>query len=1097
MPGPDELIVFVGSRMRQLRHPRACVEDALRRMYIRAFLYDHCAPASGHSVSQAMLDHVARADVFVALFEDEFSPGTVEEFRHARRLEKPCHVYLGNLGPGQRREPALEEFLQHEVLDPGLGVSCVYWDNAVDLAEKVGRDLMVLLVRSYRECSRQLPVAPLAPAMRLAIDVVDWLQAQDHEGVHDPEFIDRDTVDVLLRYRLLLPGEGPVYQDVLVRCVSGRVEAKEVEAFRRALDTSPAARGLMVSDLEFTPAARAEARPGGTTRRLSLATFDELIDQRARFDQYLAWLEQDIMRQGIDDESYLTLGCTSEEGQTDPERPPPHSVYPAEDGGIDRYVELWLRDERKEHLSILGEFGTGKTWFLFRLAQTFARRYLEARRRGLPRPRIPLVIRLRDFAKEQNIESLLLMSFFKEHNVGLPTYQTLCQLNRMGKLLLLFDGFDEMATHLDRQKMISSFWEFSRVLFAGSKAIITCRTEHFKDVIAGRALLRGQSLARVAGLTGRSPQFEVVELHRFTDRQVRLVLERRAGPEVTAKVLQREELSDLAHRPVMVGLIIEAVRDIPSDSPIDLARVFLWAVRRKLMEETRSERTFTSVADKLYFLCEISWEMVAHGRVSLNYREIPGRIRRLFGVRVREERDLDHWEHDLRGNSMLIRNENGDYSPAHRSLIEFFVAYKLVAEMGLLAPDFTDLARQQSHLDETQAPYSFRWSEYFLRERDPEDRVRPIAPLEHFRTEDYDQTASITVPGRSGPEPGQAFPDRPHDPGTPARVAVEKASKNVLLLASSMVSGDPASLDALCEMAWRRSGTLAWNALNLLPFLKYDHAEPLASLLIQKSLGRPLGSGVAWVLGELGIKHPGVEGALRGTLVALKSGTGASPAAWWEAGFALEKLGLLGARQGRQGAEALAELHRHLPPASTPLQALERLKANVDATEPARAAVNPCDVVALAVSPDPGLLRRFVEELLPRIDFRSDLPGRRLYFLCWLCGHLGIERSVSRLIEASRHPASSVRNCATEALGKIGLDGDDVISCLENALGDSYYRARFHAAWSLGELKSRRSLPALENALRTEDVRDVRQEMLRVRDGLLGKVPPTPSCPTN
>lgn len=77
-------------------------------------------------------------------------------------------------------------------------------------------------------------------------------------------------------------------------------------------------------------------------------------------------------------------------------------------------------------------------------------------------------------------------------------------------------------------------------------------------------------------------------------------------------------------------------------------------------------------------------------------------------------------------------------------------------------------------------------------------------------------------------------------------------------------------------------------------------------------------------------------------------------------------------------APAVAELHRHLPPGSTPLQALERLKANVDTTEPALAAVNPCDVVALAVSPDPGHHRRFIEELLPRIDFRSDLPGRRL-----------------------------------------------------------------------------------------------------------------------
>ena len=45
------------------------------------------------------------------------------------------------------------------------------------------------------------------------------------------------------------------------------------------------------------------------------------------------------------------------------------------------------------------------------------------------------------------------------------------------------------------------------------------------------------------------------------------------------------------------------------------------------------------------------------------------------------------------GQTLLIRNADGDYFPAHRSLLEFFVAYKLVAELGVLAEDFADLAQ--------------------------------------------------------------------------------------------------------------------------------------------------------------------------------------------------------------------------------------------------------------------------------------------------------------------------------------------------------------------------------------------------------------------
>ncbi len=53
----------------------------------------------------------------------------------------------------------------------------------------------------------------------------------------------------------------------------------------------------------------------------------------------------------------------------------------------------------------------------------------------------------------------------------------------------------------------------------------------------------------------------------------------------------------------------------------------------------------------------------------------------------------------MMAQTMLIRNQAGDYTPAHRSLLEFFVAYKFAAELGVLASDFTELAQAQSDLD--------------------------------------------------------------------------------------------------------------------------------------------------------------------------------------------------------------------------------------------------------------------------------------------------------------------------------------------------------------------------------------------------------------
>ena len=214
-------------------------------------------------------------------------------------------------------------------------------------------------------------------------------------------------------------------------------------------------------------------------------------------------------------------------------------------------------------------------------------------------------------------------------------------------------------------------------------------------------------------LTGETPQFEVLELEKFNDKQIRQALSFQTEAATVEKVMGNPQLLDLARRPVMTELILEALPDIEAGKPVDMSRIYLYAVRRKIERDIKAERTFTSVADKLYFLCELSWEMLSTNQMSLNYRGFPDRIRSLFGSIVQEEKDLDHWHYDMMGQTMLIRNADGDYTPAHRSLLEFFVAYKFAAELGVLAADFTELvAPEQSCVNPDAAPQEYTWSNY-------------------------------------------------------------------------------------------------------------------------------------------------------------------------------------------------------------------------------------------------------------------------------------------------------------------------------------------------------------------------------------------------
>jgi predicted NACHT family NTPase len=526
------------------------------------------------------------------------------------------------------------------------------------------------------------------------------------------------------------------FDRILVRGIAGEIGLSDVMALRSSVQEQKTDEGWLVTTRRISRAARDEVKDV-ENRFLDCYTFDELIDLDADFSGYVNWLEAEIQRRKVDTK-YVPLACTKEELDPVTKRRIGVSRYEEEDGWIDGYIDLWLDDPVKEHISILGEFGTGKTWFAFHYAWTALQRYKDAQKRGKMRPRLPVVITLRDFAKALNVENVLAGFFFTQHNIRINS-DVFDQLNRMGKLLLIFDGFDEMAAKVDRQQMINNFWELAKVVVPGAKVILTCRTEHFPEAQEGRALLNAELQASTKNLTGETPQFEVLELEKFNDEQIKQVLLHQAETTTVDQVMGNPQLLDLARRPVMTDLILEALPDIEAGKPVDMSRVYLYAVRRKMERDIKAERTFTSLADKLYFLCELSWEMLSTDQMSINYKLFPDRIRRLFGSIVQEQNDLDHWHYDMMGQTMLIRNANGDYTPAHRSLLEFFVAYKFAAELGALADDFTELAQAQSCLDVAAVPVDYTWSGYFERKLDNSGNCIAIAPLKGFTKESLEK----------------------------------------------------------------------------------------------------------------------------------------------------------------------------------------------------------------------------------------------------------------------------------------------------------------------------------------------------------------------
>ena len=750
-PEKDKLRVFISSKMAELRDVREITGKALEKRGIDAWVYEYDAGARPENINTTSLDEVERADIFVALFWKDFGEVTAKEYRHAQALSKPCFVYVRD--KNIQRDRRLEAFLKTEILDLSFGVTYEFFESAFALGGQISDDVTAWLVRKHREMTAQIESARVSQdeVARLKVEVqrlqsisraslpvgtaLDYLAQQmkgwfETLGYSFEGHLERN--DDSIEWIINIPKKRRGYDRIAVLIVEGEVEIGHVARLRGLSTKESTDEGWAVTARRVSQAAREEVRREENSDLLCY-TFDELLDQDADFSAYLRWLETEVKRRKIDD-MYVPLACVKEEFDRTSKKKIGVSRYDARNGWIDGYIDRWLDDPSKEHISVLGEFGTGKTWFAFHYAWEALQKYQDAKSRGVERPRVPLIIPLRDYAKAVTVESLFSEFFFRKHEIPLPGYSAFEQLNRMGKLLLIFDGFDEMADRVDRQKMIDNFWTLAQVVAPGAKAILTCRTEHFPEATEGRALLGAELRASTAALTGRPPQFEVLELEKFDDTQIHEVLSLRATATAVELVMGNPQLLDLARRPVMTELILEALPDIEAGKPVDLSRVYLYAVRRKMERDIKAERTFTSLADKLYFMCELSWEMLSTEQMSFNYRLFPERLSRLFGAAVKEQKDMDHWRYDMMGQTMLIRNADGDYTPAHRSLLEFFVAYKFAAEIGVLASDFTELAGTQSFLS-TAPAQQYAWSSYFRRQVDHKSVIQTIPPLSGFQAE--------------------------------------------------------------------------------------------------------------------------------------------------------------------------------------------------------------------------------------------------------------------------------------------------------------------------------------------------------------------------
>jgi uncharacterized protein YjbI with pentapeptide repeats len=385
------------------------------------------------------------------------------------------------------------------------------------------------------------------------------------------------------------------------------------------------------------------------------------------------------------------------------------------------HLSKWLGEERRNQLVILGDLGTGKSTLAGFLAYNLARSFRDD---PLRHP-APVLIPLKDVRKEVSLEGIVI-SHFSQRGLRDISFTRFEHLVRLGKIVLLFDAFDEMADRVRWDVTQSNFRELSRAAELQGKVILTCRTHYFKDRSEQvRVIGEGPRLSEIeTGLyreLRKRSNAEVVHLQEFNDRQIQDYL-KKARPhdheKDWRKIRDIYNLKDLATRPLLLDMIVKSLPKLKTGEEVNAANLYNVYTNIWIEREEGKGRKFTLDRNvKLALMLELAWRMWRDEKPAVHYRELAPFVEKLVSDRKIEigDEEIADVAGEMQGASFLKRDDSGAFSFMHRSFGEFFVARKINDCLGDAARELPELLDTRRYDQKTI---------YFLAQLDEQDRMR-------------------------------------------------------------------------------------------------------------------------------------------------------------------------------------------------------------------------------------------------------------------------------------------------------------------------------------------------------------------------------------
>jgi len=390
---------------------------------------------------------------------------------------------------------------------------------------------------------------------------------------------------------------------------------------------------------------------------ITILTHFELVNQFIDYSRYIELFIKEYETSLIyTNELYIDL-----EGKT---------INGRKRGSLENIVSEWLLDENKVQLTLLGEFGAGKSTFCNNLIYKLLKNMRED-----CYSRIPLLINLKRLKYDTDIAATLTDYLVNEMQI-LVDYNTFSKLNEEGNFILILDGFDEMANSNDEEVVLKAFKQLDRLTNLNSKIILTCRSHYFRNIDDLRGLF-GKS--RLNEIVDDKFGYEIVDISPYSFEQVKEYMRKWDNDKFDENMAIIESiynLKDLSTRPVLLAIIAKSLPQIIQSESFQITAASLYTVYINFWLKRDDWRSVFTPDERLILSIFISKYFFHNDIHSINYKVLENTLE--DSLKNSGFQTLKRVHYEIRTCNFLKNDYEGNYSFVHKSFMEFLLAKSVI-----------------------------------------------------------------------------------------------------------------------------------------------------------------------------------------------------------------------------------------------------------------------------------------------------------------------------------------------------------------------------------------------------------------------------------